>query len=650
MTELFEPIGNLLQAFGQFRFLRPGWLLVVIPALIASVTLRRTFVQAGSWSRVISPQLLPWLTDNSKAASGRNLLAPVAFALWLIAALALSGPSWKQIPVPVQKNQQALVILLDLSPSMLAEDIKPSRLIRARLKLLDFLQARKEGLSALIVYAGDAHVVTPLTDDTRTISALVPALTPGIMPISGNHPELAITRALQLLDNGGHLSGDLLLISDGLPASALKAISHQLDKHGGVTLSVLGMGTADGAPIPIAEGGFYKDRDGSIVIARYHGQKLRQLSKRYQGVYVELAHNDDDIQQLLSISKVRENEASLRQAERTFDQYEDQGYWLALILLPFVILAFRRNFLVLIILLPLLSHSPPVSALDWQDLWLRADQRGNEAFKRGDLAGAKEQFTDPDWQATAAYRNGDYEAAARLFAQNPDAIGHYNRGNALAKAGDYDSAIAAYDQALELLPSFEDAEANRKLLENLKEQQESQQKDDSSPSDHNGEPSSDSQNSQTDQQTTENNDAQNSKSSSDTPGQQNPEPDKAGKPDSEGDESDGEEHTKNKSNKDETVDHDQQQNQAADTHSNTQAGNSSADKPIDNPAETETEQGKKPAHDLAADPQSREQKQAHEQWLRSLPDDPSNLMRRKFLYEAQNRRRDQSAPKGDQQW
>ncbi|MEH6638186.1 MAG: tetratricopeptide repeat protein [Porticoccaceae bacterium] len=646
---MFDLLSDISTALTHFQLLRPWWLLAAVPALLVAFLLHRYRSQSASWSRVISPQLLPWLLDvnTTHAKHGRHSkLHFIAFALWLITAFALSGPSWKDIPSPIQKSEHALVILFDLSPSMLAEDIKPNRLVRARLKLLDLLQARNEGVTALIAYAGNAHVVTPLTDDTRTIAALAPVLAPDIMPIAGNAPEIAVAKALELLVNAGHERGDILMISDGLPASAAADIDRQLKAASGITLSVLGVGTAEGAPIPENDGGFYKDSKGNIIIARFNERELRKLATRHQGIYTALRNDDHDIGLIQSLSNRQLDNQQMRQLERTFDIREDSGYWLALLLLPFAILAFRRNVLALVILAPLLSATPSAEALEWNDLWLRADQQGAQALEQGDPASAQQQFSDPNWRGSAAYRNGDYESATKLFEENKTADGHFNRGNALTQLGDYDAAIEAYDQALKLNPELNDAIENRKLVEALKEQAEKQQQE---------QESSDSDSNDSDNKDSEGKDSENKDGESQDGDKNDAEQDK-----NEGGDSKENESKQNDSEQGASEKNDSEEDQAEQPDSEQ---GSKQDSETDPETDTQESQENTSAQDSETDEESEnnsvknitdtrsdEQKQAHEQWLRSLPDDPGSLMRRKFRYEAQTNPQQTPPPTGDQRW
>ena len=199
----------------DMHLMRPEWLWTLVPALILIVMLWRQRGRTGSWDAVIAPELLRHLVGDSASSRGSNLL-PLVLLGWLIAAVAASGPSWQKIPQPVHQKQDALVVLLDLSDSMKSADLAPSRVDRARQKLLDLLQQRREGQTGLIAYAGDAHIVTPLTDDTLTIANLLPALQPDMMPLLGSDPVSALAQALELLRSAGIRRGTILLLTDGV--------------------------------------------------------------------------------------------------------------------------------------------------------------------------------------------------------------------------------------------------------------------------------------------------------------------------------------------------------------------------------------------------------------------------------------------------
>ena len=181
-------------SLADFHFIRPFWLLALLPTLGLWIWLRRRKLSQGVWHTVCDAELLPYLLQDSHAKQSQGRLA-LGACLTFLAIVALAGPTWQRIPMPVFRNASAWVIVLDLSASMDAEDIKPNRLTLARYKIADILKQRKDGQTALIVYAGDAFTVTPLTDDTETIANQLSALNTDIMPEAGSNSAQALAKA-----------------------------------------------------------------------------------------------------------------------------------------------------------------------------------------------------------------------------------------------------------------------------------------------------------------------------------------------------------------------------------------------------------------------------------------------------------------------
>jgi Ca-activated chloride channel family protein len=599
--------------FSELHLLRPLALLGLIPALIAVALAQWRKRSAGNWEKIINPALLPYLMQGETSKKQRGMLW--VLLAWMITCLALAGPSWQQLPQPVHKKDAALILIMDLSPSMLAEDIKPSRLERARYKLIEILKNRSEGFSALVVYGGAAYTLTPLTEDSNTIISLVPVLHPTLLPEYGSNTEDAIETALELAVNGGYQQGDLLLITDEVSRSALNSIQSMISKAGKFRLSILGVGTQQGAPIPTGAGGFAKDRSGAIIIPKLSPASLQMLAQNNGGIYAGMSADDSDIEALLATTEELFPDAT-KELERSFDLWDDQGFWLVFLLLPIIVLSFRKGNIALILLAPML-FSDPVSALGWQDLWKTADQQAREALENGDAAAAQSLFKDPEWRGSAAYKAGDYESAINEFLDFDDADSHYNRGNALAHSGDLDAAIEAYDQALAMNPEMEDAKANKELLEQLKQQQEQQQQDledsesqkndsqDQESQDSQEQPSQDQQSQDQQSQDQEQSDSQDSQQQD--PSDQEPEA-KQGEPD----ESEEQESKQEEAQREQQEAKEQEQNAVE-------------------PTEAESEAEKQAQQEL-------------EQWLRRVPDDPGGLLREKFRYQSRQRALEQRRP------
>ena len=600
---------DLLTNLDAFHFLRPWWFAALIPALLLLVLYQWRKRSAGNWEQIINPALLPYLMQGEETNSRRSgwLLTGLGI-VWLISCISLAGPTWQQLPQPVHKQDSALVLVFDLSPSMLVADVTPSRLIRARYKLIDILKNRQEGYVGLVVYGGEAHKVSPLTEDSNTIISLVPVLHPTLLPEYGSNTEDAIETAIELASNGGYEQADILLITDGVARAAFGDIQNMIAQAGKYRLSILGVGTSEGAPIPLGNGGFVKDRSGNIMIPKLDSASLQMLASNTGGVYRSISSDDSDIDALLQTTEQLFPDAT-RELDRSFDLWDDQGFWLVILLLPALLVSFRKGSVVLVLVLPLLSVSEPVTASLWQDLWQNPDQQGIQALDAGDAEAAQALFDDSQWRGSAAYRAGDYSSAIDDFIDSDSPDAHYNRGNALAKSGDLEAAIEAYDRALALQPDMQDAQSNRDLVEKLKQQQEEQKDQDEDSSDDSSEKNKDQQSEDSQQNQDQDGDAQ--------PEDGKPEDSKPQDKKSDAEkEQEAKEQEQREKEKEQREREQKEEQQAQET-----------------PAEQELSEEEK------------QNQQEIEQMLRRVPDDPGGLLRQKFRYQSRQRALEQRRPK-----
>jgi len=460
------------------HFIRPGWLALLPVAVLIPVLWRRLRRPSGDWSRICDKHLLRWLSVGN-AAARPPLAGPwLAGLVWLVAAVALAGPSWEKLPNSSFSSSDARVLVMDLSSSMLAEDLKPNRLTQARFRLSDMLEAKQEGQTGLVSYAGDAFVVSPLTSDTNTIRNMLPALRPDVIPVAGSRPDRALELAAELLQRSGMARGEILLVADsGSPAAT--TIASKLAKEG-IYTSVLAVGTLPGAPIPSGDG-FVSDRNGSIVVARLQRDALQAIASAGGGRYSELTAGSTAESPWASAEG---SEFALRD-DALGERWKDTGPWLLLLLLPLVAFSFRRGllFVLPILIVPGMLLSTDARAGLWDDLWSSRDQQAQAALQQDRAPDAAALAKDPGIAGEAFYRSGDFVRADQSWSQLDKADSHYNRGNALAQAGEYEAAIAAYDVALKLEPDMEDAVFNRDLVEQMKQQEQQQQQQDQENSD-----------------------------------------------------------------------------------------------------------------------------------------------------------------------
>jgi Ca-activated chloride channel homolog len=650
MTDIL--MAGLSQAITQFHFIRPLWLLAILPALLLIFLRPASHIGNSQWSKVIDPQLLQQLLEKTPGRSRRTPQLALLFAA-LVGTVALAGPTWEKIPQPVFRNQQALVIMLDQSYSMAAADVSPSRSERARQKITDILNIRGDGQTALLVYAGDAHTVTPLTDDADTIRNLLPSLSPYIMPQPGSRPDLAIELAQKLVKDAGIPKARLLLITDGLQDKDIDRIRSVWDQEH-FKLGVLAVGTTEGAPIPLPKGGFLQDNQGNIILARLDTHSFDTLKQTLDVPWRPLSLADDDWQALVGEHPQTANTSADGDDnnQRHFDLWQDQGFWLIWLLLPVCLLAFRRGAVFCVLLLPCLFHSQPASAMSWQDMWKTPDQQGAELLPT-DPAAAAQHFRDPSWQGTAAYQAGDFDLAARAFASDSSANSLYNLGNALARSGKLQEALQAYDQALKQQPDMADADYNRKLVEEAIKQQQQQQQQQQQNSQNQPGQNQQGQNQQGQNQQGQNQQGQNQQGQ-DQQGQnqqgQNQQGQNQQGQDQQGQNQQGQnqqgqnqqgqnQQGQNQQGQDQNDNNQTEQKQA--TQSNDQQPDSKADsdKPQASQAQQETsaddsKTDEKNATAANRDDQPMSAEQARlQQWLNRVPDQPGKLLERKFLYQ-----------------
>ena len=579
-----------------FHFLRPAALLGLIPLAIIIYFWIRHVGASNTWRAAVSEDLLAVLMDPKEHGRSRGM-GYLLSALACIGLIGIAGPTWERLPQNVEKNNESLVIVLDLSLSMLAEDVSPSRVERAKQKIVDILRLRQVGMTALVVFAGDAHKVVPLTEDTKTIENLLVALTPAMMPVFGSDADHGVALARELLANAGMQEGRIVLLTDGLETANIFA----RHRSKAFPISIIGVGKSERTQVPLSAPGpdrqFLTDDQGRIIKVDFSPNLLTQAAQQSYGNYAPLSLNDADIEVALA-TRLPTEDVTI-EVEREFDTWMDQGFWLALVMAPLLLICFRRGALVGMLLVlsvptgsPLAEDTTPMAANQslphplgnlWQGLWQRPDQRGYQALQAGEHDKARSLFKDDAWRAAALYRGGEYEQAARLYSQSGGKEGPYNLGNALAKLGDFDAAIEAYDQALAQRPDHEDAAFNKALVEQLKQQQETEQSEADQASSAEQEPSSSQEDAQ----------------------EQSAQEEEAEQPEPEASEQQAEE------------------------------------------AETE-----EPGEQSDAEQRQEEKEAALEKWLRRVPDDPGGLLRRKFQHETKRRLRqgDYSRRQGDQIW
>lgn len=634
----------------DFAWLRPNWLwgLLVLPLL--PFALRRLAARGSAWTRAVDAHLLPHLLDAG-SVRGTRLPAVLLVLGTAIAIVALAGPSLRQQKAPLWQVRSPLVIAVDLSAAMRATDLKPSRAAQARLKIGTLLKERRGGQVGLIAYAGDAYDVAPLTRDARTVAALVDQLDPDVMPDEGQRADRAIRRAVSRMRGAGFAAGDILLITDHVDDAGRDAAAQA--HADGFRVHVLGVGTTAGAPLATAQG-FLTDDRGQVRFARLDAASLAAAAASGGGRQAVLSIDDSDLRSLGVLDPQAQSqeggvgEQGVRRA--------DDGYWLLLALLPLALLAFRRHWLAMLpfaVGIALLQAPQAVRAAEsakpaasdgwWDALWQRDDQRAHAALVAGDAKRARTLATDPATRGAAEFRAGDFAGAAHEWAGSGDADGQYNRGNALAQAGRYEDALAAYDAALAQAPRMDDAIENRRIVaEQLEKQKQQQRQQDGDGKDGKQPDEKDGENKQQSPQGDER------QQGDQQPGDQQQQQKQQGQQDG-SDQQQGaqqrQQSQQGKDGKDGDAGKDAGEEQQADAQAQQQAADAQKQAMEEalagQPKEGREGEGKERARVLSpAEREQAEREQALEQWLMRVPDDPGGLLRRKFALEHQRRQQE----------
>lgn len=578
-------------SWNALHFMRPEalWALLALPLLVAIWWLRRR--RASVWRQTVDAHLLRHLLVGRDRRAWGGLVLLLSGTV--IAIVALAGPSWRQVAQPLWQTPSPLVVALDLSSRVTATDLPPSRLLQARAKLATLLRERQGGEVALLVYADDAYTVAPLTDDMANVALYLDALAPDVMPRDGQRADRALETAVKLLQQSGARGGDILLLTDRADADAEQAAASA--RAQGFVVSVLGLGTPQGAA--------YRNGEGQIVPARLEEGTLRGVASRGGGRYARIASDDKDLAALdVLIPRVSADDSREGQG-RT---WRDEGFWLLPPLMVLALFAFRRRgALAVLVMMAAVPMALPTTAHAAEGTWWqRADQVDQQRLSSG----------------VDAYRKGDFKAAQQQFEGIDTDAGWYNLGNALARQGQYDAAIEAYDRALKKHPGMADAVANRAAVDAARKRKPPQNNDQNNDQ-------KDGKNPPEKPDAGRNQGQGQGKEGDGSPPQDKGEPGQS-PPTSSGDPKDGRSQG-------------EKSPQAADSQAQAEADAAQRERM----QQAMQRQGNNDGNDKAqgqvsGTPQQREQQQAVEAWMRRVPDDPGSLLRAKFQLENERRKRE----------
>lgn len=597
----------------QLHFANPLWLwmFLVIPLIGGLFFLYyRKQQPLHQLEKFIDPHLIPHLLlgNKQKKKRGWTDLLYWSFA-WSCLVIALAGPRWDFREISTFTRDQSLVVLLDLSESMNAQDISPSRLGRAKQKIEDLLNLSQGVKIGLIAFAADPHMIVPMTEDKETIRHLLPSLDTDLVYVQGSKLAPALEMALTMLNNELGNNKALIVISDGgfEDASAIHTAKKLAEK--GIALYTLGVGTLEGAPLKDHQGVVIK-KNGSPILSKLEKEKFREISKIGHGRYFDADHSD----QVGVIFEDLEKHSDVQQKSHHTQRIWDERFYLFLLpMIPFFLSWYRRGYLFALLLFILI---PTHSQASLNDYFYNSEQHAHQAYEKGDYKAAVDAFQDSYKKGVACYKMGDYKAAEELFRSSirPEVASSaaYNLGNALVQQNKLHDAIVTYEDVLEKWPDHKEAKENLELVKKMLEQQKQQQQEDNP----NNQEDSDKQNKNSQQQ-------QQEKKEDDSKNQDS--------------EEQSEEQSKKDSNpKEKEVDKDQSQEHSDPKES---SQNSPEEKELPQTAEEEEEKQQQDQKESEqqikkkATPRVQEDLDA-DLWLNQIKNDPKTFLKNKFYLES----------------
>ncbi len=478
--------------FSQTWVLHFLWLIPVVGLALLAYHRRREKALA----RFAEPELLERLTGAAIPGMRALKVLLVLFALGLM-IFSLAGPRWGSHYQEVTQKGVDIVLLADISPSMLVEDVKPNRLERARREIHDFLKVVQGDRVGLVAFSGAAYVQCPLTLDYAALDMFLQALSPELIPLAGTDLGAAIETGLSSFDPKAETDKVMILITDGEDNEGRGQEAARKAAEKGVKIFVFGVGEAAGGPVPGGDqGGFKKDERGNMVLSRMDEASLQSIAADTGGTYVRSVAGDLDLD-VLYFDGIR-SRTTAQTLKSGKIRIEEERFFLFLVpafllLLIEGFLAERKAFRPTLLMLPLLVAGSLVHAGRAQ-----AAEDPDQLYRKGRYAEAEKAYADLDMdhpkdvryrydRGCAAYQKGDYQAAIAAFSSASVRAGDdpmrfkatYNLGNAVFQKGDFAAAADLYRNALRHDPASADARHNLELaLHKLRQQKEDQKKQD----------------------------------------------------------------------------------------------------------------------------------------------------------------------------
>lgn len=462
----------------MINFAQPLWLLalLLIPAGWAWRFYWRKFGKTSltGLNKFIDPVLQPHLLVRNGKKAQRDHNGWLYALLLACLSIALANPRWSYRDLDAYQSTASMVIMLDLATSMNATDISPSRIVRARQYIEDLINTSRGLKIGLIGFAGNAHLISPITDDIQTIKTYIPALDTDLTNVQGNSLHNAFKMAGELLAREPGEKKSILLISDGnITANDFSRELEMLNAQK-IQVHVVGVGTKVGSPFKTNHGNLHKVQ-GKIVNSTLNEQTLKDIAKLGHGIYTEIGHTDFGLKTILVKAQQDQEDHIVAGKVR---QWNDRYYWF---LIPAVgiMLHLMRKRVLFIILTVLVVNGVLTNEVQASNIFKNADQQGQECYTEGNFSAAADKFKDPYRKGVALYRAGQFAEAEQQFSLSKrpevrlDAL--YNTGNSQMQQKKWRAAINSYEAVLKDDPDNFAAQHNLEIAKKMLAQNDEQE-------------------------------------------------------------------------------------------------------------------------------------------------------------------------------
>ncbi len=436
--------------WSKFHFLRDEYLWLAIPIFVIVLAGLVFYRESNNWKKYIAKDLQKYVIQKGSVWKFRlmHFSVLIMFAFGFIAFL---GPTWNEVETPSKKINSQFVIALDLSRSMLAEDISPNRLERAKFKIRDLLEANPRAETSLLVFSGSTHTVIPFTTDYKLIMDQISGLKPGMMPVEGTGFTALFTKISSLFHDNKAMAR-ILILTDDLHDISIETVSEFLQENN-AELYLYPFATSSGAEIP----GFNENSALDI-------QKMNILSAMERVKILEITLDNSDVKdlaKLISDTLVFEDKGDEKE-----DNWQDNGFWFIIPLAFIFLFSFRKGWTLNLIIIAFVFNScsnkdqQKANGFNFSDLWYTQEYQAQKMYDAGNYLDAAIAFEDPLRKGAAYFKAGDFISAKTAFEKDTSTVGLYNLGLTYAKLGMLDKSQEVFEKVLQREPNNKNAADN----------------------------------------------------------------------------------------------------------------------------------------------------------------------------------------------